>query len=871
MLGIAPARAVLGTTCDVGLEALQRGEFDAARAAFLNPTTDPECSEAGLAILEARMAASAAALKECTTLLKQAESESDQDRDQTLEEASSRCSMAVSLDPGSEESRAELKKVQDLQAEADASETVTDDIERVSTESWDIVRRLLVAFGTWLVALAIALPLIALFQLWVGRVGRKRLGDIRTTLRRVPLVRLVAELSLAIALVGVLIGEGSFPDWAAWALGVPLAAIGIGGALFVANGAERNAWFLIPVAMGIVLVGAYQAASKGNAVIVVLAVIALLTLLAWVRAQTSSLRIGSFGDASGKIDPPSVFGPLVTAELVRLAKPGRTSIDIVDSPTTPPAFDADSLNALIGAESKLAGALSKILTALVRPSDYTLTGYLIEETSSGVGVTMQLKRGPRLLSAATLYAKDFQLATADAASADEGGATPDAAAKGKDDEKRKEDEKKDDTKATGAKHPELASAAACWVLASFTQELIDDVKSVRIALDGASDWRSVGYSVVGARELEAGDVKKAGRLYARAVDADRHNLPARFGLAQARARMPHEDESLRRSALDAAARDAVGILREPTEEGFPPPSEALRLRCAYLYIAALANARALEDNDDTRARLAIAIRQALIGPATPGTDTALVRAELEATLTGEPQPGDETGMALLREQIASSLAALQLEFHAPAPAPGILTDRAMRTIRGRYNLAAHRSLESVNDAGLRAAALELLTDAAFVPELAAFARTDPYFEPLQGDPLFEELVGEAETKDEQEGGELSAFILIGTDQARLLAENDIRSFEAIRAATVGEISDALGGEVPNEVIIRWKNAADLELVPGIGVRSLNLLVVAGVSSTAELAGRNADNLAAVLGSVAAALGRPTSPSAATVEAWIAAA
>lgn len=77
--------------------------------------------------------------------------------------------------------------------------------------------------------------------------------------------------------------------------------------------------------------------------------------------------------------------------------------------------------------------------------------------------------------------------------------------------------------------------------------------------------------------------------------------------------------------------------------------------------------------------------------------------------------------------------------------------------------------------------------------------------------------------------------------------------------------------ITGTLILEWVNHADLMRIPGVGSEYSDLLEAAGVDSPAELAQRNAANLAQTFQEVDAA--RPNMvrrvPSLATVEAWIA--
>jgi predicted flap endonuclease-1-like 5' DNA nuclease len=79
--------------------------------------------------------------------------------------------------------------------------------------------------------------------------------------------------------------------------------------------------------------------------------------------------------------------------------------------------------------------------------------------------------------------------------------------------------------------------------------------------------------------------------------------------------------------------------------------------------------------------------------------------------------------------------------------------------------------------------------------------------------------------------------------------------------------------ISEKLILEWTNHVDLMRIPGVGSEYSDLLEAAGVDSPAELANRNAANLATTFQELDAA--RPNMvrrvPSQDTVEEWIAAA
>jgi len=84
---------------------------------------------------------------------------------------------------------------------------------------------------------------------------------------------------------------------------------------------------------------------------------------------------------------------------------------------------------------------------------------------------------------------------------------------------------------------------------------------------------------------------------------------------------------------------------------------------------------------------------------------------------------------------------------------------------------------------------------------------------------------------------------------------------------------AAASGISGKLILEWVNHVDLMRIPGVGSEYSDLLEAAGVDSPAELAQRNAVNLAQTFQEVDAA--RPNMvrrvPSQETIEGWIAAA
>ena len=115
---------------------------------------------------------------------------------------------------------------------------------------------------------------------------------------------------------------------------------------------------------------------------------------------------------------------------------------------------------------------------------------------------------------------------------------------------------------------------------------------------------------------------------------------------------------------------------------------------------------------------------------------------------------------------------------------------------------------------------------------------------------------------------------IGPDYAAKLVAAGITNTDTLleRGATAhgrAAIESATG--ISDKLILEWVNHADLMRLNGVGSEYADLLEAAGVDSPAELAHRNAANLAQTFQELVAA--RPETvrrvPSAETVAAWIA--
>jgi predicted flap endonuclease-1-like 5' DNA nuclease len=113
---------------------------------------------------------------------------------------------------------------------------------------------------------------------------------------------------------------------------------------------------------------------------------------------------------------------------------------------------------------------------------------------------------------------------------------------------------------------------------------------------------------------------------------------------------------------------------------------------------------------------------------------------------------------------------------------------------------------------------------------------------------------------------------IGPTYAARFEAADIHSVEALLAAGAtrrGRRQLAGKTDIREELILEWVNHADLMRIDGVGPQYADLLEAAGVDSPAELAHRNAANLALTFQEVEAARHLVNrSPSEEMVRGWI---
>ena len=117
---------------------------------------------------------------------------------------------------------------------------------------------------------------------------------------------------------------------------------------------------------------------------------------------------------------------------------------------------------------------------------------------------------------------------------------------------------------------------------------------------------------------------------------------------------------------------------------------------------------------------------------------------------------------------------------------------------------------------------------------------------------------------------------IGATYAAKLREAGINTTDdMLMAGATSNSREKVAGMtgISHKLILEWTNHVDLMRIPGVGSEYSDLLEAAGVDSPAELAQRNAKNLAETFQELDAA--RPDTvrrvPSQATIEEWIASA
>jgi predicted flap endonuclease-1-like 5' DNA nuclease len=123
-------------------------------------------------------------------------------------------------------------------------------------------------------------------------------------------------------------------------------------------------------------------------------------------------------------------------------------------------------------------------------------------------------------------------------------------------------------------------------------------------------------------------------------------------------------------------------------------------------------------------------------------------------------------------------------------------------------------------------------------------------------------IEEVEGIGDEMGGKLRAVGIATTDDL-LMAGASASGRDKVESMT----------GISGKLILKWVNHVDLMRIPGVGSEYSDLLEAAGVDSPAELAQRNAANLAQTFQELDAA--RPNTvrrvPSQETVEEWIASA
>lgn len=558
-------------------------------------------------------------------------------------------------------------------------------------------------------------------------------------------------------------------------------------------------------------------------------------LLGWVLAQRRRVRFDRFAGVDGSATPGSPVGPVIATELARLTQSKGGSVEVVD-PFAAAELDSDAIGAISGPENKLVAALVKLFRALLQPGpDLVVTGQLIAAGKKGEGIVVQLKHGRRTLASEVIYAAQF-------APKPPAGPT-------------KVDTK--ETPAPASSHADLARPAAIWVLMALLREFEGNELGKVAGLEGATHWRGLAQQAAAIEYVHAGALEQAKESYAKAWDSDPTDRATRLGFAMMlwRTATPDDVEAVSIDLIQTARDLAFGTVTKGVEPtSVHVKTDATGVLALHAMIVAKLNLYASRATADGSAAASDA----------EGLD--LVRQELamlDAVLKADSSPLDAESLAKLRDSCAS------MKPFAQQLSPGLEQEflaTALQSIRGKYNVAAYLATPLVRPRreGDEQAALSLLRAAVAHPTFASYAKTDPFFNSMRKNAVFQKLVDPSVASVRPSG--LAGITVIGEHYSALLAAHEIDSLDELAEQSderLQEYTSASPG-----LIRSWKAVASLDALPGIGARYANLLYLCGVRSVADLAGRNAVALRQLMDSLGLAVGVSRVPSAATVQAWI---
>ncbi len=681
-------------------------------------------------------------------------------------------------------------------------------------------------------------PVLSAVGAVVGRWRPKHSATLRRCLRKHALLRGALIGGLVVGVCGLIVGPGRLPWWAAAAtVGVVVVVATVPVLAKLRNwrheetGARSHRlpivvvalilWALLPSA-GILWVFSAIAVAcihiAGESTRGILGLIAgglMVAAAGWISAQRATLAFDTFTG----VDGADAFGPLVATELHQLAHARTLRVDVVDSAASAAsaAVSSSSVETLAGEANKVLAAVVGVLRAVFVPgTTYTVSGQLLPNGGEGNGVAVQLKAGRRTIDAASIFADRFWPPSASGEAADE-----------KVDGK---DKKATDEKTTP--YVDLAAVAAIWLLVELIHERDGDSGDDSRQLT-SQRWRSVALEHAGSVLVRRGELARARTAYAQAIDQDGQNAAARLGLATTQVRLSSGQNA---DAYEAREQIIDDVAEDPKQPG--------SVQNAAQY-----------------SRIAIRLNKLEKAGTDPDSDqkTELGRwlesyQELEVSSESMPE----------RDALVASLEL----FVNDNGNKDDLREKAETSLRGRYNLAAFYVSR-----GDENRAKPLLTEALALPTLNAFARTDPYFEPVRNKSWFKDLLREGAAASGSPGPAdhtLGAIYSIGPRFAERLEHQGVGSFDALATVTDDKL-DGLGAalEVPRTVVEMWRSIAAIVANTPVGPVWANRLALLGITTQDGLNAaidQSPTELARRLSAVARAQGG-RSPSAEKVRTW----
>jgi len=175
--------------------------------------------------------------------------------------------------------------------------------------------------------------------------------------------------------------------------------------------------------------------------------------------------------------------------------------------------------------------------------------------------------------------------------------------------------------------------------------------------------------------------------------------------------------------------------------------------------------------------------------------------------------------------------------------------RPSLSYRAHYNLACFYADQQPDEAlqELRLTLAELRGHRR--DRTAALAWADPSLASLHQLEQFAAIVGPEPARVRVDQAELGGIAVIGTDAAKLLSQERIRSAEDLLELSERptELAKALG--IGPELLQLWRCADSLGPVRGKGDNDANLLLAEGISSSSDLAQRNPQRVLSLLSDV----------------------